>query len=321
MKKNLHTLPLERLDIGDTTYRYSTTAPENALIASIKKIGLVNPIVVQPVEKKYRIVTGFKRAAVLFTLGEKECPAFVSTESDVSFDLFMLAVQENLSVRFLNPIELAQILHKLSSIFFMDEETITKEVLPQLGYGRNPRVLQLYRGLQHLSEAWQNALIRDQVPIDFAHEMLRQSVETQDKMWQVISDFRLGKNRQREFFALLSDVAQIQNQSFVELAESEPITKIQCDEKLTPSQKTERLKAWLWEQRYPRYSQVKANFETMLRAARLPQNCFMQSPPYFEGDTYSAGFSFSSVAEFEDNMAALKRALENGTIKSILDLT
>lgn len=321
MKKTLQTIPLEHIDFSDDTYRYSISAVDNSLVASIRKIGLVNPLVVQQGDKKYRIVTGFKRAAALAKLSMNECPAFILDESEVSLDALLLAIQDNQSVRSLNPIELSRILDKLQTIFFVNEDTIIKEYLPQLGYGRNPRVLQLYSGLQKLSESWQTAVIQDQVPIDFAQEMLKQSVETQNKMWQLISDFRLGKNRQREFYALLSDVAQIKNQSFIELTESESITNIQFDNKLTPSQRAERLKTWLWEQRYPRYSKTKAHYDEILRAARLPQNCFIQAPPYFEGDTYSAGFSFSSIKEFGDNLAALKKALENGAIKNILDLT
>ncbi len=320
-EKKFQKLTCEWIDLNDSTYRYSFTEPDKSLIASVRTSGLVNPIVVQQLEKKYIIITGFKRALAVSQLGLDECPAFVIEASDVNLELLMLAIQDNQSVRTLHAIELARILDKLQTHFHIEKDMIIKEYLPQLGYGRNPRVLQLYSNLHELSDVWQAALINDQVAIDFAQEMLKQSHDIQDKMWHMISVFRLGKNRQREFFALLSDVAQLSDQSLEKFLDSESIQNIQAEEKLTPSQKTERLKAWLWEQRYPRYSKTKTDYEAILKAAHLPQGCYVQSPPFFEGDTYSAGFSFSSLEEFENNIAALKKAVDDGTIKNILDLT
>lgn len=321
IKRNLQAISLKEIDIDDHAYRYSFLSCES-LKASIKQIGLVNPIIVQKkAPSSYRIVCGFRRIAALAELKIDACPAFVLQHSGVDLDVFLMAIQENQSHRSLNPVELSIILDKLQNTFEIDQQDIIKTYLPRLGYGKNPRVLQLYSGLHQLSREWQDALANDQVAVDFVQDILKLSGDVREKFYQLVAALRLGKNRQREFLQLFQDVAKLESISLSQLLLAQDVLDIQQHETLTPSQKAERLKEWLWKKRYPRYSSAKSEFDSEIKTANLPRNVYFQPPPYFEGDTFSTGFTFTSENEFAEHVAALQKILNDGTLKKIMDIT
>jgi len=117
---------------------------------------------------------------------------------------------------------------------------------------------------------WQHALVEDHVPLDLAQSIVQMAGADRSAFWRLIAELRLGKNRQREFLLLLQDVARIQGKTLAQLIEAEAIDEIVRMEKLTPSQKAERLKERLWERRYPHYMATKKQFEELVKEAACP---------------------------------------------------
>ena len=278
-----------------------------------------NPLIVQSKgTDRFRIVCGFKRMVALASLQQSTCQAFVIEDTRPRLDLLLMAIEENQSAP-LNPIELSIVLNKLHVEFKIDENDIIHNYLPLLGYGQNPRVLELYSGLYDLPPEWQDALMADQVPLDIAQVILSQSDEGRAKIWALFHALRLGKNRQREFWGLLIDISRIHDMTIVQLIDSQPLQAI-LSENLTPSQKSERVKQWLWEKRYPRYSAVRASYEKILHDARLPQHVRIQAPPYFEDESYSVTFAFSGESNFAERIRVLQRLLSEGVVKKLKKL-
>lgn len=321
IKKTLKKIAVQEIDLGDDLYRYSSTQPAEPLMLSIERIGLVNPPVVQQkAGADFRIVCGFKRMATLVALRSETVSVFVVADSQPSLDLFLLAIQDNQSIRALDPVELATIFAKLESTFGITQENIVASYLPLLGFGQNPRVLQIYHDLHRLTDEWHDALRKDLISLDFAQEMLNHSAAERQRVLSLIFNLRLGKNRQREFIKLLTDVARLDQLSLLQLMDSQPVRAIEFAEKQTPSQKAERLKEWLWEKRYPTYTKIKKQCETLLRQAHLPPNLTIQAPAFFESDVYTAGFTFASQDEFAKSIAAFSNILDRGLVKKITGL-
>lgn len=247
------------------------------------------------------------------------CQAFVIEEEEPRVDLFGMAVLENQSTKPLNPIELSTVLHKLQTEFMIDENEIVQSWLPMLGYGRNPRVLQLYSGLHELAPEWREALTAEQISLETAKEILNRPEQDQIEIWRLFAALRPGKNRQREFLTLLADVSRTEEMTIAQLIDSTSVQDI-LNARLTPPQKTERVKQWLWEKRYPRYAAAQASFADILHAARLPGYLHIQAPLYFEGDCYSVSFAFSSERDYEKTITALKKLLNDGVVEDLLKL-
>jgi len=313
---------ISQIDVSDMTYRISIDENIDDLITSISKVGLITPILLQKKDlQTYRIISGFKRVAAAGRLELTAIPAFEYRDSEPSLDLFTLAVHANQSIKPLNSIELSIVCSQLESFFQTSKSDIVQHYLPSLGYGCNPRVLELVTNLHTLPQEWKKAVIKDQVPLDIAQHILKQTSRDRELLWFLFQTLRLGKNRQREFLVLLADVCRLEDISLAQLTELEEVASILKNESWTPSQKADHLKEWLWSKRYPEYTKIKNEFNHILSDARLPANITIKASPFFESDEFVANISFRSETEFEYALTTLKKILSNGGIKKILSLT
>lgn len=320
LEKKYQKIDLSTINFNDETYCLRQAHKDASLIQSIRQSGLINPPLLQKTKDGYRIVVGFKRLLALNALKIDKIDAFVFEEQDSKLDLFLLAVREHLSHSKLDPIELSLFIKKLRDNFSIERDEIIKTYLPLVGYGRNPRVFELYSRLHLLPDEWRQLIRDEQTPVDLANELIDRSEEDRAVFLILFTTLRLGKNRQREFVLLFSDVARLLKQSVQQLVDSPSIQDILAEEKLTPSQKVDRLKSWLWRQRYPRYADAQEAFESLLKKQRFPEGLFIQPPPYFEGERFSAAFQFATEEEFRDYLAALKRLLDAGDVEKIINM-
>lgn len=98
----------------------------NALAASIKEHGVLQPIVVTREDNKYKIVAGERRWRASKIAGLKKIPAIIRTLD--SQNRLELSIIENAQREDLNAIELATAYAKLKSQFNMSAEDIAKKV-------------------------------------------------------------------------------------------------------------------------------------------------------------------------------------------------
>jgi ParB family chromosome partitioning protein len=96
------------------------------LKASIKEKGILQPILVRPVEGGYEVVAGERRLRAARALNLEEVPAVVRNVS--AEEALILALIENVQREDLNPIEAAQAFKRLSDDFHMSHEDIAQAV-------------------------------------------------------------------------------------------------------------------------------------------------------------------------------------------------
>lgn len=96
------------------------------LIASIKEVGLVQPVVVRPKENGYELIVGERRWKAAQAAGLTDIPAIVKEYSDLQS--LEVALIENLQREDLNAIEEANAYLYLSQVFDMKQGDIAKRV-------------------------------------------------------------------------------------------------------------------------------------------------------------------------------------------------
>jgi hypothetical protein len=306
----------------DDLYRISDKDGLDPLNSSISSIGLLAPLVVEKIgNEQYRLVTGFRRFECIKKLEIDLIPVLINEAVKNPLELFHLAINDNLAIRKFTPIEVSTIINKLEKDFSVDKQMIVTSFLPLLGFGKNPRIYELYKPIIELSAEWKHAIKNESVALETAFMMINVGAEDSQNFLELVLDLRLGKNRQKEFWGLLLDVARMRNISVFDLVQSKDLNNIVKDEKLTCSQKADRYKKFLWQNRYPKYSQVKQQFESLLSQAKLPQEITIHPPPFFEGEKYNMQLLFNSQKDLDKKIAAVKKAIENNIIDKITNLT
>ena len=122
----VHQVPLERLE--HNPYQTRTLAPEAAalqeLAASIKSVGVMQPIVVRPVPGgQYQVIAGERRWQASHIAGLTAIPAIVRQVSNEQ--AMEMTIIENLQREDLNPIEQARAFDRLGRDFGLTQEQMS----------------------------------------------------------------------------------------------------------------------------------------------------------------------------------------------------
>lgn len=101
-------------------------APMDSLVDSIREHGVLQPIIVRPTSKGYKIIAGERRWRASKQLGIKELPVIVKNADGLK--TIELALVENIQREDLNPIEKATAFSELKSNFGLTQEQIAAKV-------------------------------------------------------------------------------------------------------------------------------------------------------------------------------------------------
>jgi hypothetical protein len=100
-------VPVERILSEDTLFKISTGKTSEALVASIRLVGLLNPPILIACAGGFRIVSGFKRIAAMRQLNSNDIPARLLNPGAAAEYCIRIAIIENSSQRSLNLVEQA----------------------------------------------------------------------------------------------------------------------------------------------------------------------------------------------------------------------
>ncbi len=122
----IHQVPLGQLDRNPYQTRTSSFNPValNELAASIRAVGVVQPIVVRPVSGgRYQVIAGERRWEASRTIGLPTIPAIVRQASNEQ--AMEMTIIENLQREDLNPMEQARAFDRLSRDFGLTQEQMS----------------------------------------------------------------------------------------------------------------------------------------------------------------------------------------------------
>ncbi len=94
------------------------------LVQSIKKFGILQPIIVRKIDDKYEIVAGERRFRSALLAGLKKVPVIIKSLEDK--EAFSLSIIENIQRENLNPIEEASAYHELVEKYNYKQQEISE---------------------------------------------------------------------------------------------------------------------------------------------------------------------------------------------------
>jgi ParB family chromosome partitioning protein len=160
------TLPIEKIRANPKQPRRTFT--EEALLdlaASIKQKGVLQPILVSPIEGgTFEIIAGERRWRAAQRAGLKEIPVIVKSGSET--ERFEMALIENLQREDLNPVELAEGFKRLQEEFQLTQEAIAQVV------GKDRTVVTNILRLLGLPQEIQDALKEGKITTGHAKALL-----------------------------------------------------------------------------------------------------------------------------------------------------
>ncbi|MDZ7414449.1 MAG: hypothetical protein ONB15_13070 [candidate division KSB1 bacterium] len=321
IERTLREVRLSEIDLEDGFYRVSWGPALSGLAMSLGEIGLVNPPTLQRrADGMWRIVCGFRRCELLARLGCQQVQAWCVDKNAPPLGLFVQALCDNVGGRVLNAVECATALAKLHAQFGVGQEEIVQRYLPLLGLPRSTEVFQRYVAMARLGEPMRRWLAEDRLSHEVALRLAAKPEGEANAIFHVISELRLGKNQQRILLRLLEDLARQRSCTMEAIVTSPESKGVLQSADLTPTQRAERLFAWLRAQRFPHLAAAERKAQELVRQMNLPPNVRMTPPPHFEGEDWQCTMHFSSVEALREAARRLAQVAECPVLQEALAL-
>ena len=312
-------IPIKSIDTTEDFYRMSYFSDISALRNSLQEVGQVQPLWLEVLEdERFRVISGFRRLEAALGLGWQDIEAeTISGTPEQRFDWFRKTLFENLSLRSFNWVEKAFVLRKLKNQFHVPEEEILKNWLPTLQIGQNRKWLHWLSAIPNYETEVQEAIATDSLTFDLFEFLSALDGKSRVALVRFFQTLNLGKNRQKEFFALLRDVALRERISMATLLDKKEIKTILQTESSSLGQKTQRLRELFRGWRYPHLFQTEKRFHQIVRDLRLPPVIQLKPPQNFEGDKFRLEFMFRTGKDFAAVVTKLQDVVASGKMNEL----
>ncbi len=315
------TVRLEEIDFGDETFRITDDLTPERMIASLKEIGQVNPVILlERTGGRKVIVCGFRRLHALLMMGRKEALARIEPPDRTTQEMFRLALIDNVSHRRLTAMECARALSSLRNSCTVNENTLTEVYLPMLGLRPHLKVLRSYLNLHRIMSGLRRLVREEQITVSSAERLAGMSTEVQERLARLLENVRLSASLQRKVLDLLEELGAATEGGILQVIDRPEIACIVDDPGQSMFQRGEKLHEALYRQLYPRLCRAHERFREKERMLALAGKVRMVPDPFFETPRVRFEFEVSSADEFRHSTAALERASQDPALDGLFRL-
>ncbi len=268
---------------------------------SLDVFGIKEPLWVWKESKDFVLVDGYKRFRWAKKKAIETLPVLIFPKDTSKKDLFVARVLKFLG-RELNLLEKAIIIDKLSN-FFSPQEIKRDffplfEIVPKPGTYR--RLLVISRG----SEGFKMAILNEIISEKTAYALAGMEEEDRTLLVMLFYKLRCSASLQKEILESIEDIARIQDCRPGDVVRDSIIQGVMADDRLTPYEKTERLRAILREKLFPRLVKRENFFKEVLK--KLPPSVNLMPPKNFEGEEWRLTISFSGRSDLAGKLKSVE---------------
>jgi ParB family chromosome partitioning protein len=295
-------LSLKEISLEDERFRISYYFSLEKLILSIQKVGLLSPPLVALRDKHFVLVSGWQRILACIKLGLSSIPVFVIEEED-ELKIFLAAFYENFAAREFSLLEKAEILFRLKR-FGEDEKSIVKHYLPLLDIPSTLSNLESFLAFSRFEPEVKRLIHKKNMP--FSSVKLLVGFTLQERKLLLPLLLPAGQNKLK---GILEDLKEISRRNDIppkKILSSKDILDIMGSKKLSPLQKTDKVRLILMKKRYPALSSREESFDSLLKRLQVPKTIEVKPSPFFEEENFTVNFSFGDREELKTKLIKLQ---------------
>ncbi len=318
MFENIIEIKLSDIDVNDTAYQISLDHSDiNALAASIKTTGLINPPIVRPVGLRYTIVSGFQRVKACSLAGMEKIRARIISQKNEHPDLIcaVLAISDNSFQRPLRLYELLRAVALLNQLW--DADIISDKFQAVFNQEVGKKYVQDLLKIAHIQAFYD--LIRDEkISMKTALRMTDFNKKDSDIFVEVFSRIKTSSNKQLDIITYSKEIAARESGDIFNLFQSKEIKEILEHENPDQGFKGNLLRSYLYQRRYPTVSNVRTQFADAVKKLKLNTGMKIEAPRDFEGTAFNAQFTFKNVKEFQQKVEKLTKISNTKELKGLI---
>lgn len=307
---------LSAIDTNDDFYRISGNSLLDALVESIRNIGLVNIPVLQVKGETYRIVCGFKRIHACSILGMEKIHCRVLDRSTSEIDCLKMAIADNAMASRPGILEEARAVTKLGTLC-ASEGDLPRLARP-LGIDVNTDLAEKYRLLCALPETLQHLVENSVISMKIAIELGTLEAGDSLVMADLFETLRPTASQQKEILSNLKATSAVMNHRIADLLELPGIYEVFTNQEVDRKHKIRRLRWEIRKIRYPYIARFESRFHQNLGKMGLKKGISLIPPRDFESPVYTFSIDFTDTLELGRKADWLKQICESRELKSLL---
>jgi len=312
----LRSISLEEINFNDTRFRFSLDRPDEKLIFSIQRAGLIEPVIVKSDGQAFILVTGWRRVEASREAGLKEIPALVMPSGWTDLTLFSLAFFKSYPRKDFSLAEKALIIKRFLELGLGPEEVIG-EFLTRLELPPERQTIDLLSQLASLDWALPS-IHRGRWKISTARLFL--SFFPEERRAIIGLGESLNHNQQAELIELLFTLKKRQKVGLDTILTEEEIKPlVQADREGRPRAGLELLTA-LRKRTFPLVTEINRQMQAALRQINLPGNSRLDYDHSLEKSALSISFEARTREEIELVVEQLKQKVKGGELDVLFEL-
>ena len=299
----------EKIEYKDETFRISEDLASASLLDSIRKIGQLNPVILLEEKERYKIVCGFRRVHALRQLKASKILCRILEFKDPAYvDIFRFALLDNLSHRELEPLSTARAVYKLKVDFGLSDDVLIQEYFPHLKLPARKQALDAQIMLHTSPAAVRRQFRKGYLSLFSVERLALMSSTSQKAILSVMLKIRLSASLQRKWFALVEDLAAINDSEPEDVFNNTEIANVLDNERLSPGERGDKIYAILYRNRYPTVSRAEKRFLERKKSLGLPGAIRITAEPCFEKPDLHVEFTAGDATHFRKLVEDLHEA-------------
>jgi len=283
------------IDLADRTYSltpFAPTAPEEALIESVRRFGILHPPIVKQKQNYFIAVTGRKRiaAARQVEAGGSVLCLLVPETTKESY-IYELIVEEN---RFSEKFSVAEQAVLFDRLLKLRPVEALLPLLSQLGYKPQKFVLEELVSILSLPINTLRAVHDGTIPFKSTQKLRRLSPAGQEALMNIITSFHLGGSKQSKIIDYCIEIGMRTNLGPEKLF-NEFFANEEPEQKENIPQRTAALLGWLHNKCFPGLTGAEDEFRRSVAQLHLPAHLQLKHTTSFEDDQVTLTVHFHDM--------------------------
>ncbi len=298
----LEKVAIDSLDANEKRFCISFPPKSTLLEDSIKRIGVIQPIILTG-KPPYTIITGFRRIASALNLGIAMIPAIIMSKMD-DRDALFVAIHDNLA-RGLNVVEKSHAVYKMEKMGFEAEEICDTMVL--FGMGSHEKVRSTLSSLARSHERLKTFVVSRNLSLKNVDGLLLFDREEGEHLLALLEHIRTTEGSLREIIRMVA-LMRIK-EGRIDFAA------------LSGASTVDELRVILRKRIHPILTSLEERLAAARRRAALPPHVDIKVDPFFEKEYIDIGIRARGVEDVGSALEKLHKVLEDGSLGNILELT
>ena len=323
MSNLLCKINISDIDLTDERYKISFSQNDiNFLAHSIRQTGLINPLIVRPLNNKFIIISGFNRVRALINNNRvyNNEPKLLVYKTKVDTTDCQCLIKSIAVLAFKRPLTHAELIISTRRLYhFWDKKEIAKKSPGIFNRELNARFVEDLLAIGALPDPTLELIHSGNLSFKSAKRIASYEKETIKVFINTFSKIKASSNKQLEIILHIMEIAARDSIKPIDLYKKQEIQAILFDENKEPGMKTKELRTWLFEQRFPTIFKKHKDVREKITSIKLGNKIKFLPPQNFESQDYTLSFTAKNYNEFVTNVQKLYDAIENKELKEILN--